>query len=57
MGKLGEQELEAGNHEPALSAANRAITISGLREDAHVRWGIVDRTKRHVSLPLDFQPS
>ncbi len=35
MVKLGEQELEAGNHEPALSAANRAIAISGLREDAH----------------------
>jgi DNA-binding SARP family transcriptional activator len=33
--KLGGQELEAGNHEPALSAANRAIAISGLREDAH----------------------
>jgi TolB-like protein/DNA-binding SARP family transcriptional activator len=33
--KLGEQELEAGNHEPALGAANRAIAISGLREDAH----------------------
>jgi TolB-like protein/Tfp pilus assembly protein PilF len=35
MVKLGEQELEAGNNEPALSAANRAIAISGLREDAH----------------------
>ena len=35
MVKLGEQELEAGNHEPALSAANRAIAISSLREDAH----------------------
>ena len=35
MVKLGEQELEAGNHEPALSAANRAVAISGLREDAH----------------------
>ena len=35
MVKLGEQELGAGNHEPALSAANRAIAISGLREDAH----------------------
>jgi TolB-like protein/DNA-binding SARP family transcriptional activator len=35
MVKLGEQELEAGNHEPALGAANRAIAISGLREDAH----------------------
>jgi TolB-like protein/DNA-binding SARP family transcriptional activator len=33
--KLGEQELGAGNHEPALSAATRAIAISGLREDAH----------------------
>jgi len=27
--------LWAGNHEPALSAANRVIAISGLREDAH----------------------
>jgi TolB-like protein/DNA-binding SARP family transcriptional activator len=35
MVKLAERELEAGNHEPALSAANRAIEISGLREDAH----------------------
>jgi DNA-binding SARP family transcriptional activator len=35
MVKLGEQELEAGNHESALSAANRAIAISSLREDAH----------------------
>ena len=35
MVKLGEQELEAGNHEPALGAANRAIAVSGLREDAH----------------------
>ena len=35
MVRLGEQELEAGNHEPALSAANRAIAISSLREDAH----------------------
>jgi TolB-like protein/DNA-binding SARP family transcriptional activator len=35
MVKLGEQELEAGNHESALSAANRVIAISGLREDAH----------------------
>ncbi len=35
MVKLGEQELEAGNHDPALSAANRAIAIIGLREDAH----------------------
>jgi TolB-like protein/DNA-binding SARP family transcriptional activator len=35
MVKLGEQELEAGNNEPALSAANRAIAVSGLREDAH----------------------
>ena len=31
MMKLGEQELGAGNHEPALSAANRVIAISGLR--------------------------
>jgi len=35
MVKLAEQELEAGNNEPALSAANRAIAVSGLREDAH----------------------
>jgi TolB-like protein/DNA-binding SARP family transcriptional activator/Tfp pilus assembly protein PilF len=35
MVKLGEQELAAGNHEPALGAANRAIAVSGLREDAH----------------------
>ena len=27
--------MRAGNHEPALSAANRAIAISSLREDAH----------------------
>ena len=35
MVKLGEQELQAGNHEHALDAANRAIAISSLREDAH----------------------
>jgi TolB-like protein len=35
MVKLGEQELEAGNHEQALRAANRAIAVSSLREDAH----------------------
>ncbi len=35
MVKLGDKELEAGNHEPALSAASRAIAISALREDAH----------------------
>jgi len=35
MVKLGERELEAGNNEPALGAANRAVAISGLREDAH----------------------
>jgi TolB-like protein len=35
MVKLGEQELGAGNHESARSAANRVIAISGLREDAH----------------------
>jgi TolB-like protein/DNA-binding SARP family transcriptional activator len=33
--KLGEQELEASNHEHALTAANRAIALSNLREDAH----------------------
>jgi TolB-like protein len=35
MVKLGELELEAGNHEAALGAANRAVAITGLREDAH----------------------
>ena len=35
MIKLGEQELEAGNHEHALYAGNRAIALSNLREDAH----------------------
>src|SRR5262245_26588507 len=35
MVKFGELELEAGNYEPALSAANRAIAITDLREDAH----------------------
>jgi DNA-binding SARP family transcriptional activator len=35
MLKLGEQELQLGNHEQALSAANRAIAINNLREDAH----------------------
>jgi TolB-like protein/DNA-binding SARP family transcriptional activator len=36
MVKLGEQEIEAGNHEQALRAASRAIAISSLREDAHL---------------------
>ncbi len=35
MVKLGRQELDAGNYEHALDVANRAIAISGLREDAH----------------------
>jgi TolB-like protein/DNA-binding SARP family transcriptional activator len=35
MVKLGEQELQLGHHEPALKAANRAIAVSNLREDAH----------------------
>src|SRR5262245_10522687 len=35
MVELGEEEFGAGNHEPALSAANRVIAISSLREDAH----------------------
>ncbi len=35
MVKLGDQEFEAGKHEFALSAANRVIAISSLREDAH----------------------
>ena len=43
MVKLGEQELEAGNHEPALSAANRAIAISssarGRASADHARAG------------------
>ena len=33
--KLGELELKACNFEPALHAANRAIAIDSLREDAH----------------------
>jgi TolB-like protein/DNA-binding SARP family transcriptional activator len=33
--KLGEEELQLANHQPALEAANRAIAISSLREDAH----------------------
>ena len=35
MIKLGERELQAGNLEQALDAANRAIAVSSLREDAH----------------------
>jgi TolB-like protein/DNA-binding SARP family transcriptional activator/protein involved in temperature-dependent protein secretion len=35
MVKLAEQELQAGNHEQALRAANLAIEVSGMREDAH----------------------
>jgi TolB-like protein len=35
MVKLSEQELEVGNHEHALAAANRAIAIISHREDAH----------------------
>jgi TolB-like protein/DNA-binding SARP family transcriptional activator len=35
MVKLGEQALEAGDHEQALRVANRAIAVSSLREDAH----------------------
>jgi TolB-like protein/DNA-binding SARP family transcriptional activator len=35
MVRLGEQELQAGNLEPALDAAERAIAINNLREDAH----------------------
>src|SRR5262249_13591250 len=31
----GEQELQAGKLEHALNAANRAIAVSNLREDAH----------------------
>jgi len=35
MVSLGEQELQAGNHEQALESASRAVAINGLREDAH----------------------
>jgi TolB-like protein/DNA-binding SARP family transcriptional activator len=35
MVKLGEQQLQAGDHEQTLNSANRAIEISNLREDAH----------------------
>jgi DNA-binding SARP family transcriptional activator len=35
MVKLAEHELQAGNHEQALRAANLATEVSGLREDAH----------------------
>jgi DNA-binding SARP family transcriptional activator len=35
MTKLGEQEFLAGNLEHALNAANRAIAVNSLREDAH----------------------
>jgi DNA-binding SARP family transcriptional activator len=35
MIKLGEEELQLGNHEQALNAANRAIAIISHREDAH----------------------
>jgi formylglycine-generating enzyme required for sulfatase activity/DNA-binding SARP family transcriptional activator len=35
MVKLAEQELLVGDHEAALRAANGAIAISNLREDAH----------------------
>ena len=35
MVKLGDLELEASHHEQALKAANRAIDVSSLREDAH----------------------
>jgi class 3 adenylate cyclase/DNA-binding SARP family transcriptional activator len=35
MVSLGEQELQAGNHEQALAAASRAVAVNELREDAH----------------------
>jgi TolB-like protein len=35
MVKLGDLELEAGFSEQALAAANKAISINNLREDAH----------------------
>ena len=35
MVRLGEQELEAGNHEHALRAANKALAVNNMREGAH----------------------
>jgi TolB-like protein/DNA-binding SARP family transcriptional activator/cytochrome c-type biogenesis protein CcmH/NrfG len=35
MVRRGEQELQRGNSESALDAANRALAINDLREDAH----------------------
>jgi len=35
MIKLGEEELQVGNHRQALKAGNRAIAITSHREDAH----------------------
>ena len=35
MVRLGEHELQAGKFDAALAAANRAIGINNLREDAH----------------------
>ncbi len=35
MVRLGELELEAGMHDLALPAGNKAISINSLREDAH----------------------
>ena len=35
MVRAGEQELQLGNHEQALKAANRAIAVISHREDAH----------------------
>jgi DNA-binding SARP family transcriptional activator len=35
MIKLGEEELQLGNHRQALKAGNRAIAITNHREDAH----------------------
>jgi DNA-binding SARP family transcriptional activator len=35
MVRLGEEDIQAGNHEQALSVGNRAIEVSSLREDAH----------------------
>jgi hypothetical protein len=34
MVKLGDLELQAGSCEQAIAAANRAISINNLREDA-----------------------
>lgn len=35
MVSLGQQELDLGNHEPALEAASHAVAVNDVREDAH----------------------